>query len=750
MSKRYLFTLLMLGILLTKANGVVLKGSVMGNGNPVAFATLYCKEQQKGTVADAQGNFELRVDPGVFTIQVSAVGYQKLKKRITTNGKEVITLNLDLQPDPQSLSEITISGTMKEISRMNSPILVEVFTPRFFQKTPSSGMFEALQMVNGVQPTINCNVCNTGDIHINGMEGPYTMVLIDGMPIVSALSTVYGLSGIPSSMIERIEIVKGPASTLYGSEAVAGLINIITRKPSNAPRVSFDMFATSYAELNADAGLSYRIGKSHGLFSLNAFTLNNKWDKNNDHFTDITLQNRYSVFNKISFASSAFRQANLALRLFHENRYGGEMEFDSRLRGSDSIYGESIYTDRLELIGDLQLKSHSAWKAMYSYNFHDQNSYYGITPYMARQHVAFAQITGQTKASKRHDVLGGLAVRYTWYDDNTPATAGEAGLEINQPYVRALPGMFIQDEWNLSASSTLLTGMRADYYRDHGWIGSPRCSFKLAPDRYQTLRLSAGNGFRVVNLFTEDHMALTGARKVVITESLKPEQSWNGNINYTLFSGLGKGYMNNSVSLFYTYFSNRILADLDSNPREIRYANLSGYSISKGISLNSEWAFGFPLKITSGLTWMDTYKVEKDATGKSTTSQQIHAPDFSATFQVTYQFKRWGLTLDYTGQVYGPMRLPVLPNDYRPEYSPWFTLQHIQATQIINNRFQVYGGIKNLFDFVPAHSIMRPFDPFNKYVTVNNPNQYTFDASYNYAPVQGIRGFLGVRYLLSQ
>ena len=109
--------------------------------------------------------------------------------------------------------------------------------------------------MNGVRPQLNCSVCNTGDIHINGLEGPYTMVLIDGMPIVSGLSTVYGLTGIPQSMIDRVEIVKGPASTLYGSEAVGGLINIITKSPETAPRISADLMGTSWREF--DNNISY-------------------------------------------------------------------------------------------------------------------------------------------------------------------------------------------------------------------------------------------------------------------------------------------------------------------------------------------------------------------------------------------------------------------------------------------------------------------------------------------------------------
>src|SRR5690606_13337711 len=128
-----------------------------------------------------------------------------------------------------SIDEVVISTTMKVVKRLESPIPVDVYSPASFRKNPSPNIFHALQKVNGVRPPLNCNICSTGDIHINGLEGPYTMVLIDGMPIVSGLATVYGLSGIPQSLIDRVEIVKGPASTLYGSEAVGGLINVITK-----------------------------------------------------------------------------------------------------------------------------------------------------------------------------------------------------------------------------------------------------------------------------------------------------------------------------------------------------------------------------------------------------------------------------------------------------------------------------------------------------------------------------------------
>lgn len=107
-----------------------------------------------------------------------------------------------------TIEDVVVTGTIKPMSRSKSPVAVEIYSQKFFQKNPTPSIFEAIAMVNGVKPQLNCSVCNTGDIHINGLEGPYTMILIDGMPIVSSLSTVYGLSGIPNSLVDRIEVVK--------------------------------------------------------------------------------------------------------------------------------------------------------------------------------------------------------------------------------------------------------------------------------------------------------------------------------------------------------------------------------------------------------------------------------------------------------------------------------------------------------------------------------------------------------------
>ena len=726
------------------------RGFVFNDGQPIQAASVVSAATKKGVQTNRAGFFKIPKVPGTkMVMHITAIGYKHLAKEVDLTHTEIDTIQLE--PLVAQLDDVVVSGTMKAISKMDSPIPVEVYTPTLFKKNPSPNIFESLQMVNGVQPQLNCNVCNTGDIHINGMEGPYTMILIDGMPIVSSLSTVYGLAGIPNSLIKRVEIVKGPASTLYGSEAVGGLINIITKDPLNAEKLKVDVSSTSIGEYNADITTGFKLRNAASIIGINYFNYWNKRDINKDNFTDVTLQNRFSIFNKWNFKTRNNRTASLAGRYVFENRWGGELQWNKNYRGTDVFYGESILTNRYELIGKYEINNNLS--ADLSYNFHHQDSYYGTTKYDAKQHVAFGQFRWN-KTFGKHDLLVGLPFRMTYYDDNSPATATPSK---NKPAVTYLPGIFVQDELKSSQKLTTLIGLRYDYNNLHGSILTPRLSFKFSPNPNNTLRLSGGNGYRVVNLFTEDHAALTGARQVVIAGELKPEQSWNINLNYTRQTKLNNGFINLDASLFYTYFTNKIVGDFITDPTKIIYDNLKGYAISKGFTLNSDISFSHRFKINAGITIMDVYQNEKDSIGKTVKIPQLFAPVFSGTYAVSYSIPRYAIAIDWTGKINGSMYLPVVPNDFRPEKSPLYCIMNLQMTKTFLKGWEVYTGVKNLLGFLPKNPLLHPDDPFNKpggkYFDVNgnanpvtNPNGYVFDPSYNFAPVQGVKGFLGIRW----
>ncbi|MEO0525698.1 MAG: TonB-dependent receptor [Bacteroidota bacterium] len=735
-----------------------INGAVTDGKNGISLVNVYLEHTILGASTDASGNYLLdNIPEGNYTLKATAIGFRSFSMEITLGDKEQKIVPIVLVPSSEALEETVVTGTLKPVSRLESAVPVEVFTATFLKKNPTPSIFDALQNVNGVRPQINCNVCNTGDIHINGLEGPYTLVLIDGMPIVSGLGTVYGLSGIPNSLIQQIEIVKGPASTLYGSEAVGGLINIITKHAPDAPEFFTDAFVTGWGEYNLDVGAKIEAGKNANvLLGVNYFNYDTPIDNNGDNFTDLTLQDRISVFQKWNFKRKKARVFSLASRFFYEDRWGGELQWTPEFRGGNEIYGESIYTRRWEIIGKYQLPFKEKMMLSVSYNDHNQNSVYGDLPYLADQRIGFGQLTWD-KSFGKHDFLLGSTLRYNYYDDNTPATTDLRGNEPDEVWI---PSLFIQDEIAFAEKHAILMGLRYDYDSRHGDIYTPRVAYKWKISDNDIFRINAGTGFRVVNLFTEDHAALTGSREVVITEALKPERSLNVNLNY-----LKKIYTNNGsfismdASAFYTYFSNIILPDYDTDPNQIIYDNLDGKSVSKGLSANLDMVFPSSLRFSIGATWQDVSNTENGVTRR-----QILTESITGTWNVSYTFRELNLSLDYTGNLYGPMRLPLLGDlDPRREFSPTWSIQNIQFTYKGLKDFEVYGGIKNLLDWTPNRRnpfiIARADDPFDENVvfdpngnvvpTQDNPFALTFDPTYVYGPNQGIRGFFGLRYSLN-
>lgn len=710
----------------------ILKGKIEADGEAAPYAKASIAILKKGSVADEEGVFIIEnLKAGSYKVKVASVGFLPVEQEVTMGGEDTTFVTFQLDNQIFTTDDVVITGTMKETYIKDSPIKVEVINQQFFKLNPTNNIIEAMEMVNGVQEQINCGVCGTNDIHINGMEGPYTLVMIDGMPIVSALSSVYGFNGIPVSLVERIEIVKGPASSLYGTEAVGGVINIITRKPEDAPRFSMNAFYTSHQEANVD--LAARIKASDNVLSLisgNIYRNEFRLDANGDGFTDMPTNERLSLFNRWTFLRKSGQPANLAFRYYRENRFGGVMDWDKTTDiGSDEVYGEYIETRRGEAIGRYGIAAGDGQLRLdYSFNVHRQDSYYGNTRYQADQAIAFTNFIWDKKI-KRHDLLLGASLRWQYYDDNTVATTDADR--------RTIPGIFAQDEWKFSDKGSLLMGMRWDYHKDHGSVVTPRLAFRYKPSGWTTFRINAGQGFRLVNLFTEDHAALTGARQVVIQEELAPEQSYNVNLNFNHVYLLGlKSTGTLDVDAFYTYFSNKIIPNYEVDPDLIVYENLENHAIVRGMAFSFDHRFVFPLTLKLGLTFQDVYEVEIDDEGNQEKIWQVFASRWSGVFVTTYEWKAKKLSFNWTGKLNGPMALPTYEAPFnRAEVSPWFTHQNVQITKKFDKGWDIYGGVKNIWNYTQPSPLINPGDPFSD----------SFDTAYAYGPLQPRRVFLGFR-----
>jgi outer membrane receptor for ferrienterochelin and colicins len=443
---------------------------------------------------------------------------------------------------------------------------------------------------------------------------------------------------------------------------------------------------------------------------------------------------------------------SLFARYFNENRWGGEMQWTKDFAGTDIIYGETISTNRYEILSSYEFNTTIpvSWDGGFSY--HKQNSFYGTTKFNAIQKLFFNRLYLNKEFSNINKLLVGISFSYENYDDNTPATQiTNKSIIRNQPSITYLPGIFLLHEYKHTEKWQSSLGLRYDYNSIHGNIFTPQLGLKYDLSEFSSIRFVSGTGYRIVHIFTEDHAALTGSRDIIFTENLKPEKSYNSTLHFNKFFNTNWGFLNLKTALFYYYFTNRIIADYETNDNAIIYSNLHGYSINRGLSLDLTANFRFPLIINLGATLIDSYYRDKLANNLySEKKRPFLTENFSSTFTVTYTLNKF--SFDYTSTLYSPMKLPILKNDYRPPYSPWFSIHNLKATfNTKNNKINLFTGVNNIFDFKPRKdAIMRSFDPFDKQININNPNGYTFDPSYVYTSNQGRYFYFGINYVINR
>ncbi len=272
------------------------------------------------------------LEPGKHVVVVSHVGHISEKREVLVKAGETTTVNF-LMSSSALLDEIVVTGTMKPTFVSSSPVKIDVVTSEQFDlylPSAASSIIESVQLVNGVQEVIDCGVCYTNSISVNGLPGSYTAILMDGTPIYGSLASVYGLNGIPNMIIDRFEVIKGPNSTLYGSDAVAGVINVITKNPSEQPMFSADVMTTTMEEVFANIAFAPELGKSNGYIGLNLNYVNNYQDINDDGFGDGVNTDVISLFSKFNIYRPSDKIFTIAAKYYYEDRRNGVEDFCER------------------------------------------------------------------------------------------------------------------------------------------------------------------------------------------------------------------------------------------------------------------------------------------------------------------------------------------------------------------------------------------------------------------------------------
>lgn len=650
----------------------------------------------------------------------------------------------------QHIHEMVFTGTLKEMRKDDFAIPVEIYTRDYFIKSDAANLYQAIAMVAGIQANIDGAIDGSGDIEINGQDGPFTLIMIDGMPVSPGNAGLYALAGIPINIIERIEIIKGPASTIYGSDAMSGVVNVITRNPEHVSSFFGEVKLSSYLETNADLGGSFHAGKAAGLITASLYNMNMRWDLNKDGYIDLPLTNRFCIFSKWTFRNKFRKLSSVYGRYLFEDRLGGQMGFRRSDIGSDSIYGISTRTNRVEIFGNFALPVQSFDLTLQvSYTDHKQDSWYGDNPFFNEERNARMQLLYDKKIKDASDLTVGAAYRFYWYNDNLH-NPGDTGLSLlSYPLLNHFMAAFVQDMIHMDRNNEILAGFRYEYnslYAGHTF--SPRFDYKWMDNkRSDFVRFSLGSGFKTPDVFIDNSYAYNNGKAIIVNGTLKTELAYGGQLDYEKKIA-GKGNYDLEANVFFNTFINKLEANTGLYPDAIVYTNDGTVNVDYGLNLKGDLAFVFPLHLNIGITLFRNVNLSRNSQSQLVYDVVPNAPVFTATYALSYSFQKQGLSIDWTGLINSPMYLNTEQDDYRPSTSPWYCLMNLQVTKRFGAGLEFFFGAANLLNVMPQNPILRGSDPFNRQINDlnNDPRHYTFDASYIYAPMTGIRGFAGLRW----
>lgn len=711
----------LLALLLVSTSGSAqTRLALTAHDTPLPGATVFDAEGAPLGVTNGDGIWEAATCSGeALRIRVTAIGYVGQAVDLACGAET----RVQLEPDVVVIGSATVVGSLAPMSLKESPIRTQVLSGASLMAQPADDAVEALDFTNGVRETVGCGVCGTNDLHINGLEGVYTLVLVDGVPLLGGLASTYALDGLPLSMIQQVEVIQGPASARFGSQALGGVINVVLEPVENA-RPSVRLRQDAHGRLVSSA--SWGNKRRTWQWGVDGLRFTRRMDENGDGMTDAPTTERL-VLTARHAANGDTRRVAMMLRGLAERRFGGVLDFEEADRGSDVRYGERIDLFRVEGLFSVNPKAKDRpFRALGGAAYHRQESTYGTAVFNADQLNANADVLwkGLRWGSDLDQTLrAGASLAADLYSDETPASSDMRYL---------LPALFLE-QGGVQGDLSWIIGLRAEQPLDlipdselpMEPVIAPRVNVKWAPRPRFDARVNIGRGYRRIHLFTEEHAALDGSRDIRIEGTLRPEQSWNfnGSANWTL--GREAWFADLSAHAFLTRFSHRLFADYNADPNSIVYRNIEGLGSTRGVGTDLTIQGLEGLQATLGATWLRAEIDEPDG------RREIEfAPRWTVNASASFTRSDWQFNLQ--AQAVGPMRLPDVPGF--DVHSAPFGLLNGYVGRTLGNRTSVRLGLKN------ATNTRQP----TPLIAADRPFSEDFDASRIYGPIEGRRAFIEV------
>lgn len=694
-----------------------ISGYVKNNKKAIPFCNIYIKDSNIGTTSDENGKYTLKLKHGDYTITAQSLGFKKNSKKVHLDNN--LKLNFNLKEDILGLEQVVVTATKTELNRKEAPILVNITNSKVLQNTQSNSLLEGLNFQPGLRTENNCQNCGFTQIRINGLDGAYSQILINSKPIFSSLNGVYGLEQIPSNIIKQIEVTRGGGSAIFGANAIAGTINIITKNPienSFEVNTKFNLINYSVPEKIISFNSS-NVSKDtkKGITFFGTYRNRKEFDANNDGFSEITKINNINFGLKSFFEFSNYKKLNAELMIINEFRRGGN-SFD--LPPHQALIAEEIKNNIISggISYNYFSKNYKNKISLYLNTVNTKaNNYYGTNKDpdgygITKDFTTIAGIQHTVKAKKNITLTSGLEANYnTITEDRKNALI----TFFNQKIYTA--GLFTQIDWKVKNNFKILTGIRADYFNSNKrnkplLAFNPRLNLLYNINKSWNIRTGYSKGFRAPQFFSEDVHSeiITGEiRNIQLAPNLKKEtsNSYTGSVEYSHQHNEHQFLV--SIEGFYTSLNNPFIYEnrgFANNGLLIKEKINGSNAIVKGINLelkyspNNNFLFQLASTFQNG-TYSKNYTLEDGIT----TNKILRSPQLYANSFINYSPNNWDFNLSaiYTGPMYtthlagyiNNNKLVKTPNTMDIGINAGYTF-NINKDQTL----KVTSGIKNIFN----------------------------------------------------